>query len=243
MKRLRLLIVKLLQRARLNKLAHRIYYGYVHGFDTANRAVLPALERALARVAEDGTAGDYCEFGIFKGYAFWHAQRAAVGLGLSQLRFFGFDSFAGLPTIEQIDRTDLDVFYRGQYSCSREQVTANLDSKGVDWSRTELIEGYFETSLTPEVKSEHGLDTVAVALIDCDLYSSTVEVLDFLDGILVDGCVLMFDDWNCFDRDDDRGQRRAFREFLGAHPGYAAEEWFEYGVYGQVFILRHQEAA
>ena len=45
------------------------------------------------------------------------------------------------------------------------------------------------------------------------------------------------DDWNAFDSDENRGQRRAFREFLGLMPACRAEPWFNYGSYGQVFIL------
>ena len=69
----RTLIVKSLQHLRVNKVAHKVYYGYVHGFDAANRAVLPALDRCFARVKANGKAynSDYLEFGLFKGYSFW----------------------------------------------------------------------------------------------------------------------------------------------------------------------------
>ena len=239
---IRPLIVKALQKTGLNRVAHRIYYRHVHGFDTANRAVLTALERSFELAASNGVLGDgdYCEFGIFKGYAFLHAQRTAAQHQLESMRFFGFDSFAGLPPIKAADLTKNDEFYEGQYACSKEHVVANLSSAdgGVDWDRTFLVEGYFDRSLTPQLKRDHDLKAVAVALIDCDLYASTVNVLTFLDGLLLDGSVLMFDDWNCFDRDDERGQRRAFGDFLGAHAEWTAEESFAYGDWGQVFVLR-----
>jgi O-methyltransferase len=53
-----------------------------------------------------------------------------------------------------------------------------------------------------------------VILIDCDLYSSTKTVLNFLKPILRMGSIVVFDDWNCYFGRDDRRERRAFIEFL-----------------------------
>ena len=44
MPEVRPLVVRSLQKTGLNKPAHRLYYRYIHGFDTPNPAVLPALE-------------------------------------------------------------------------------------------------------------------------------------------------------------------------------------------------------
>ena len=116
---------------------------------------------------------------------------------------------------------------------------ANLNAAGgIDWQRTFLIPGYFEKSLTPELIEKHRIRKVGVALIDCDLYSSTVEVLDFLRGLIGDKTVLIMDDWNCFDADDNRGQRRALREFLATEPHLSLEPLLSYGEYSQAFVVR-----
>ena len=239
-KRIRSWVVKILQRTGLNKLAHHIFYQYVHSFDTANRDLLPALEKSLTEVKRLGELekGDYLEFGVFKGYAFWYAQKTASQFGFDSMRFFGFDSFQGLPEITQPDQTSHNEFYQGQFRCSKNQVEKNLNAKGVDWNKTFLIEGYFDTSLTQATKEKYRLNKVSLALIDCDLYASTVDVLAFLKEMLVDGTILMFDDWNCFNKDDSRGQRRAFREFLESQCEWEAQPFFSYGLYGQVFIIR-----
>lgn len=236
-------ITKLLQSTGLNFAAHKLYYKYIHGFETATKEILPAQERCFDEAVSAGTAtrGDYLEFGLFKGYSFWHAQMQARRRGLEGMRFLGFDSFAGLPAIGTIDQTRNSEFFEGQYACSKEAVTQNLDSGGVDWRRTFLIEGYFSDSLVPEVKTRYGLERAAIVLIDCDLYESTADVLRFIDDLLGDGTVLLFDDWNCFDRDDNRGQRRALREFLERKPRWRMEPFFSYGIYGQVFIVREQQ--
>jgi hypothetical protein len=224
----------------VSKIAHRIYYRYVHGFDTASKFLLPALEQCFQFLSSNGSpkSGDYMEFGLFKGYSFWHAQQIARRMNFGSMRFFGFDSFAGLPPPQGIDVTPAEDFYEGQYACSKAEVERNLTARGVDWDRTFLIEGYFDASLTLETRQRFAIERVAVALIDCDLYESTVQVLEFLAPIVDDGSILIFDDWNAFGADDGRGQRRAFREFLAANPRLSASPLFGYGHYGQVFTLR-----
>ena len=237
----RLLTAKLLRALGVNKIAHRAYYKYVHGFNTANKFVLPAIERCFQELVESGSpvSGDYMEFGLFKGYSFWYVQQVARRLNLHSMRFFGFDSFAGLPEPRGVDVTPDEHFYEGQFNCSRATVERNLDAEGVDWDRTFLIEGFFSDSLTLELRRKYSMKRVALALIDCDLYESTAHVLNFLKPMLDDGTILLFDDWNAFDASDAKGQRRALREFLGAGP-WGAEPLFAYGHYGQVFVMRRK---
>ena len=107
---------------------------------------------------------------------------------------------------------------------------ANLNAAGgIDWERTFRIPGYFEKSLTPELIEKHRIRKVGVALIDCDLYSSTVEVLNFLRALIGDKTVLVMDDWNCFGADDNKGQRRAMREFLETESHLSLEPLLSYG--------------
>lgn len=239
MNTMRAVVVKFLQKTKLNKLVHKLYYRHLHGFDTANKDVLPAIERCFARALATGVAGqgDYVEFGIFKGYAFWYAQQVAVKSGLNAMRFFGFDSFQGLPAVHGVDETRDQVFYQGQYACSQEAVIENLNAKGVDWQRTFLIKGYFDQSLTLETRRKHRLEKLAIVLIDCDLYASTVDVLNFIRELILVNTIILFDDWNCFDSDNNKGQRKAFGEFLERNPGLGAEELFDYGLYGKVFAM------
>lgn len=238
--RLRYFIVKCLQATRLNRIAHKLYYNYAHGFGAATKATLEGIEKAFAHAQEQGTLddGDYYEFGLFKGYSFWAAQKAADDHGARGMRFFGFDSFAGLPDVSGSDKTKDGDFYKGQYACSYDAVRDALDDAGVDWSRTTLIPGYFDESLKPELRDEHGMRDVVIALIDCDLYASTADVLRFIDPLIRDRSILIFDDWNCFDGDNDKGQRRAFREYLASRTAIKAEPLYAYGSWGQAFSMR-----
>lgn len=235
----RVAAVKLLRATKLNRLAASTYYQYMHGFASAGKELPDVVQRCLEQASGFGTAprGDYYEFGVFKGHTFWQAQRRAQALGLEQMRFFGFDSFEGLPEPHGPDVTEQQQFYRGQYACSFEEVSRTLDAHGIEWDTASLIKGYFADTLTDATKRRYGMGKVAVALVDCDLYSSAADVLRFMGDMLIDKSILIMDDWNSFGGADDRGERRALREFLAAHPHWSAEEWFAYGAYGQVFIM------
>jgi len=209
------------------------------GFLTMTPETLGALTTSFKRIASSGLMGDYYEFGLYRGYTFWHAQQTADSFGLDQMRFFGFDSFAGLPP--PVDRdAETGEFKQGDYACSEQQVRAFLNARKADWTRSFLIKGFYEQSLTETVKHELGAGPVAIALIDCDLYHSTVPVLHFLADRLQAGSILLFDDWNCFAASDEHGERRALREFLVAYPVWAIEPFVSFGWHGQAFIVRRR---
>ena len=49
------------------------------------------------------------------------------------------------------------------------------------------------------------------------------------------GTVLLFDDWNTFNADEKKGQRRAFSEFQKSS-NKKFEKWFTYKYVGQAFL-------
>lgn len=235
----RILIVKILRFFRINKFAARIYYNHFHGFSSAGKELPGVIEKCIEKAIEFGTVdkGDHYEFGIFKGHTFAHASNYASKKNL-KMRSFGFDSFQGLPKIEGLDDTGEEHFYEGQYCAAIDQVKKDIDGTGVDWNKTFLIEGYFNESLNDKTREKYKMDKIAIAHIDCDLYSSTVDVLNFIKDMLIDKTILIFDDWNAFDKDNERGQRKAFSDFLKLNDNMATDSYFTYGAYGKVFIIR-----
>ena len=70
------------------------------------------------------------------------------------------------------------------------------------------------------------LPTKAVVIyVDCDLYDSTVTVLDFAKDLLQKGTIMVFDDWFCFYGDPDKGERTAFKEFLALNPSLVFQDY------------------
>jgi hypothetical protein len=196
-----------------------------------------AIDEVMDRLRAGGPAGDYYEFGLYRGYTFWYAQQAANRVGLSGMRFFGFDSFAGLPEVEGEDG-QAAIFIPGDYACTKAEVERQVTEHGFDWTRAALTEGYFDASLTPETKRALGAGPAALVMVDCDLYQSTVPVLAFIADRLQDGTVVLFDDWYCFGGAADRGEPRAFREFLQRHPEWKAKPLMDFPAYGRAFVMR-----
>jgi hypothetical protein len=193
------------------------------------------LELAFSYVLGERIEGDYAEFGVFEGSAFlagWHAARRR---GLAGRRFHAFDSFQGLPEISPLDSDG--AFRKGEFGASRKRFEENLRRGGVDLSRVTVTEGMFDATLTPARRAELGLEKIAVAFVDCDLYASAVPVLGFLTDLLVDGAVLIFDDWYCFKGKPDRGEQRACAEWLAANPDLRLVEYHKFHWAGQSFLV------
>lgn len=204
------------------------------------------IEKAALRVNYDHIAGDYVEFGTYRGrslaaaYAALAAtfqnrltneraalsaeQAAECATQWAAMRFIAFDSFQGLPEPKGIDRDSAD-FRGGQYACTRADVETGLRGSGVDLKKVEFVEGWYKDTCVPATKARLGLKAAAICWLDCDLYQSTKEALDFLGGLIVDGTILVFDDWFCYRGSPFRGQQRAFREFQAAMPGWVFHEF------------------
>jgi hypothetical protein len=209
-----------------------------HSFYTPTPDTTRGLKNAFGQTRN--LVGDYYEFGLFEGYSFYRAIKLGKR-SIGRQNFFGFDSFEGLPEIKGIDAGWR--FKQGQYCCSLEQVQENLRSKGCLGKNVYLIKGFFDESLKNKSKLETlPLGKAKVVLIDCDLYESTKDVLDFMFPYLQTGTRILFDDWNCFESDDQKGERRAWKEFLAEHPQIKATFEGYFGWHGAIFLIDRGKA-
>jgi predicted O-methyltransferase YrrM len=115
------------------------------------------------------------EFGVFKGTTINHLAKLAPGR-----RFYGFDSFTGLPEDWAGARYSAVNFDRGG---KKPKVAANVT----------LIEGWFDKTLPEFLAREPG--PIGFLHIDCDIYSSTKTVLDLCAPHLAPGAVVVFDEF------------------------------------------------
>ncbi len=179
------------------------------------------VRTAFSFLHYEKTEGDYAEFGVFDGlFTFIPAclvSQAYKGPGAQPRRCHAFDSFQGLPAVRGPDAL-VPFYFKGMCSCSRDTFETNLKRKRVDTSRVTITEGFFEDTCNDASKARINLNKLALAWLDCDLYESSVPVLRFLTDLLVDGAVLVFDGWYCFQGRPDHGQQRACQEWLAANP-------------------------
>lgn len=147
------------------------------------------FEQALALAPN---AGLFLEFGTYKGDSINQLAKLRPGL-----RFVGFDSFVGLPEGWTAGTRKGGLSAKGRLPQVRENV--------------ELVTGFFEDSL-PGFLAAQGNETVAFLHIDCDLYSSTIFVLNAIRDRLVKGSVIVFDEFYNYAEWQD-GEYKAWMEF------------------------------
>jgi len=198
-----------------------------------------ALSLAMHYVQMSRLEGDYLEFGVWQGKTFAAACYLARKRKLP-MNFYAFDSFAGLPENQEKDASGHQMYKGGTFNCSESEFLKNVRRTGADTQRVITVPGWFEESLQPDNQKLANLRKAAVVWVDCDLYSSTVSVLNFLTKYLQYGTVVFFDDWLAHRADPNAGEQRAFREWLAAKPHLSAVEFLRFGWCGCSFVIHDQ---
>jgi O-methyltransferase len=179
--------------------------------------------------------GDYLEFGVFNGSSLGSAYLTAKKLNLNSMRFFGFDAFQGLP--EETDE-EHDVLQKGFYACSFEKMKECLERRNVNPDDIIWIKGWYKDTLNEKTIKKHNLKKIGIVFVDCDTYSSSKAVLDFLAPLITDPAILCFDDWKLYDMDvKGTGEYKSFNEFLEANTHLEAKEIKSYNRKSKSFLI------
>jgi hypothetical protein len=217
------------------------FYHWLNRIHPRFEGMHPSNLVAIREAMRDAIPGDYYEFGLYKGFSLWYATQMAAAMERKDMRFFGFDSFDGLPEPKGVDRepdASGNTFARGCFCAGQELVEYYLRFYGADMKRVTLVKGFFEDTLTQDLVKKHSMGKAAIVLIDCDMYSSTKTVLGFLPFVLQPGTILLFDDWLL--TDSAKGQQLATREWLAANPWVVLDEYCSFQG-GQGFRVRMRE--
>jgi hypothetical protein len=96
------------------------------------------------------------------------------------------------------------------------QVLLNQFSK----RKVKLVPGWFNQTVVPWMNDNPGV--VSFLHVDCDLYSSTLDILTLLNDRIVPGTVIVFDEmypWNDVESYDlwEQGEFRALDEWIRNH--------------------------
>lgn len=137
---------------------------------------------------------NYLEFGVHEGDSF---KRWLTLDKSPQSRFWGFDTFTGLPTDWTKDRP------KGYFNVDGQTPVVND-------SRASFVAGLFQETL-PHFLKTFPNDKRLVIHNDSDLYSSTHYVLSKLDDFITPGAIIIFDEFA-----SPLHEFRAWNDYTGA---------------------------
>ena len=209
-------------------------------------------------------SGDYVEFGVFRGASLTKAFFACrdwvrrlesgridhlvsdprqVRERVTQLwqkrRFWGFDSFEGMPEPEGVDRERV-VWQKGTFASPLDTLWQKLADAGVDLDKVVAIKGFFADALTESRRRELGIEKVAVAHVDSDLYESAKLALAFVTPALQNGTVIVFEEWFAYRGHPLQGEQRAFGEWRAENVDWLVTDYHSAGVAAKAFIVNHR---
>lgn len=208
----------------------------------ADQVVLE-LFKGVCAILANGVAGDVAEFGTMTGLT---ARALALsvnyigklGGGDAALQLHLFDSFEGLPEPEEADSQSPMVLAGGwgkgtHVGLTAEQLMAECASQ-LDPSRIRIFEGWFSNTI-PLIPAG---TSYALIHVDSDLYSSARDVLFglFERGMVAEGAMIFFDDWNCNHASPRFGERRAWRECVEEF-GVEYSDRGDYGLVSHKMII------
>lgn len=164
------------------------------------------IYKSVEYVTRHGIAGDFVECGVYLGGAVMLAAETLSRLGSNTRRIFLYDTFKGFPEDVRDVALTGEVLTRQAWVTEpfRDQVLANLARTTYPSGNFVLVEGPVEQTIPGACP-----DRVALAHLDTDYYESTKHELIHLWPRLVQGGVLIIDDYGHFE-----GCRRAADEYF-----------------------------
>ena len=181
--------------------------------------------------------GDYYEFGCHRVRTFRMALTEARRHNLHTMNFYAFDSFQGLPEIQ--NETVVPYWQQGALATSEDQFKALINAHGIYTENVQTIKGYYSNSLTPTLQNDllSRKRKIALVNIDCDLYESAVPVFSFIEPLLQEGSVIYLDDYfagHC--GSPNRGVQKAFNEYKEVSAWKFIEQ-MQIGWWGRSYIV------
>lgn len=202
-----------------------------------HRTKLDFYRNAFEFIYAHKLRGDYFEFGSHKVRTFRMALTEARKKNFTDMNFWAFDSFEGLPDVQNnFDHNP--VYGAGELSTSREKFFEIVSEHGLFLDKIKAIEGFYEDSLTIELKKEI-LDAeikIAFVALDCSFYDSFVSAFNFIEDLLQDGSIIYIDDYRVtFNGSPLQGAPKAFKEF-SEESKFKYEPFLDIGWFGKSFI-------
>lgn len=176
-----------------------------------------ALLNAVEHLSKNNIAGDIVECGVWRGGSMVATANTLIGAGNVDRRLWLYDTFEGMsqPTAADVDYSgnpadrllgEQDRNQTDSIWCYSplQQVQEAMAATGYPDSMVNFVQGKVEDTL-PQTKP----DKIALLRLDTDWYESTKCELEQLFPRIVDGGVLIIDDYGHWE-----GCRRAVDEYV-----------------------------
>lgn len=174
------------------------------------------LVKAVEYIVRHNIAGGIIECGVKRGGAMMAAALTLKRLGAADRSLYLFDTFHFAPPPQDLDRRADGISAAERMAQvtaadfdSIEDVRRNMASTGYDPALVHLVEGRVEDTIPDQAP-----ERIALLRLDTDWYESTKHELVHLFPRLVDGGILIIDDYG-----DWLGCRKAVDEYF-AETGY-----------------------
>ena len=166
-----------------------------------------SLYQAVNYICNHNIPGDIVECGVWRG-----GMLAAIveTLNAKDRPIHVFDSFQGLPEAKTIDGEDAiawqsnpnGINYHDNCKAEKDYVASLMEN--LNCTNTSIYEGWFEDTIP-----QTNIKDIALLRLDADWYESTKICLDFLFDNVIEGGLIILDDYFAWD-----GCSRALHDFL-----------------------------
>ncbi len=128
--------------------------------------------------------------------------------------------------------------YSGNFRGGSVQEVKNNILRSTDFPDKDLmlIEGDFRQTLT-NIKIEDKSEFPLIFNVDCDIYSSSISVFNWIAKVAQNGSWLLCDDYWLYRGHPDMGQQKAIRDVFTNHPRILLNPYCNYQGFGRAFII------
>lgn len=212
---------------------------------THNIEKVKAIRKAFWHLNLENLSGDYFEFGVAFGNSLRSAQLASkksiaprLGVHSQPRKFFAFDTFEAFSSRDEDDNHA--TWSGAKFSFPFKTVKARFRrNPEVTIFKGDVSDLGYNSSFRNKVMGEIGGNRkVAIAMFDMDLKGPTTAALSFLEPMLQNGSLLIFDEFYAFGGAEELGESGALREFLATNQNVALREFAAYGDGGRIFQVQ-----
>lgn len=183
---------KLKDSRRLGRFVDRNIHNSGFSHTMVGRERLDSLHDCMDHIRSNEVRGDFVECGVWRGGCVIFMAAYLSVYGMSNRKVFAVDSFMGLPKPSaDLDKSiDLSKDLYPELAVSMETVKDNFRVYGLNPDEINFLAGWFKDSL-PVLDS----NSIALLRLDGDLYESTRDCLVNLYDRVVEGGIVIIDDW------------------------------------------------